>query len=153
MVKKTFQDIVPPNKKSIRHIPLSGRRQSPVIDKEEKTPPNASRRVRRKRFVNLSRWVVIVASLVLLVLAVAGIPMFFSSATIIITPKQTTAALDAVLQASLEGILDLRYTVATATSTATEIIPTTREAEIQKKASGQIVIYNNYSSEMSSLFL
>jgi len=151
MVKKTFQDIVPPNKRSIRHIPIPGGRRSPVIDREEKTPPSASRRVRRKRLVNLSRWVVIVASLAFLMLAVAGVPMLFSSATIIVTPKQTTAVLDAVLQASLEGSAGLRYTIAAATSTATEIIPTNREAEIQKKASGQIVIYNNYSSESQRL--
>lgn len=148
MVKKIFQDVVPPNKRSIRHIPLPGNRHLPSIEPEEKRPSTVRKRPRRQYSTNLLRWIVIAGSPILLIAVVFGASWFFASATVTVTPKQSTASLDAIVQATTKPDSEgLHYTTVAATSTASKIIPTDRETDVQRKASGQIVIYNNYTTE------
>lgn len=148
MIRKILQDVIPPEKKSIRHIPLPGNRKPPVMERvgKETSEPPKIKTPRRKRNLNLSRWSVSVGAIVVLVAIIIGLSWYFASATVTIKPKQATAAVDIEIRAETDASAALAYTLITATSTASEILPTNREENVEKKASGQIVIYNNYSS-------
>jgi hypothetical protein len=65
-----------------------------------------------------------------------------------VVPKQKTAAVDVVLQSgkSALGGADLTRSLVTSTSTVSEIVSADREEQVMKKASGQIVVYNAFSS-------
>ncbi|OHA17655.1 MAG: hypothetical protein A2664_03490 [Candidatus Taylorbacteria bacterium RIFCSPHIGHO2_01_FULL_46_22b] len=142
MIKKILQDIMPPGRKSIRHIPLPRSRK---VEIEEERP--SEKRAPRKKNGRFFRWGIIVGSI--LVLAAAGILVsnIFSSAVVTITPKQITASVDISLPiSSMPSNAVLAYTVLTATSSASEVVPSNKEADVQKKASGQIVVYNNFSN-------
>jgi len=77
---------------------------------------------------------------------------FFSSATLTVVPKQETASVDTLIESSsMPAAGELPHVLVTATSTGTQVLPSTGTQEVQRKASGQIVVYNNYSSATQRL--
>lgn len=146
MPKKILQDIVPKERRSIRHIPLPSNRK-PAFEEL----PSSRRRSRGPRS-RLVRWSLIVASVLVLAGAVFASSWFFESATLTVTPKQETASVDVSLQSSVTPALGgLAHMYVTATSTVSQVVPSTGTQNVQQKASGQIVIYNNYSSASQRL--
>ncbi len=149
MIRKILQDVVPPNKKSIRHIPIPMARRTSVVEVTESEPP--ARRKRVRKLGNCMRFWPIAVALMLLAGVIVGASMLFESATVTVFPKKATATVDANLQTEMNTKVLLPYTVVTATSTASDLIPTSKEEEVQRKASGEIVVYNNFSSETQRL--
>src|SRR3989344_6102512 len=78
MIKKILQDIMPPGRKSIRHIPLPRSRK---VEIEEERP--SEKRAPRKKNGRFFRWGIIVGSI--LVLAAAGLLVsnIFSSSVVV----------------------------------------------------------------------
>lgn len=142
---------MPPGRKSIRHIPLPGNRKLPVLEREktvEKTVPEKPRRNRKGKH---TLWIISIASLLVLVAAIWAVTWLFASATVTVTPRQAVATVNTVLETGKIVPGDLPSTVVTSTSTVSELIASTREEMVSRKASGQIVIYNNFSSEPQRL--
>jgi hypothetical protein len=79
------------------------------------------------------------------------VSIFFTSATVTVTPKNETATILASLTAVKNGTnLDnstpsAHYQLITLSDTATTSVATQGEQEVSQKASGQIVVYNTYS--------
>lgn len=160
MPKQILQDVIPPGHRSIRRIPLSfNRRRDEVggskITEKEIDADQIFKKRGKKRGPKLGVWLVAAAAvLVLLVVAV----FVFSGATVTIEPYQRniTVNIEAVAKSSVPiqesvGVSELTYETIAVGGTKTVYLQATGESKVEKKASGVIVIYNNYSSSPQRL--
>ncbi len=170
MIKKIVQDVVPPEQKTIRNIPIPSRRtraRASVSSTATPTPPSSfetprveslSRRYDTSSLVTPPRrhgpskkgfWSIVVACVLLLVY---GISFLFVSAEVTITPKTETANINAALVAKKsadEGVLG--YDLVTVSKELGKTVPAQGEESVEKKASGKIVIYNKNSATSQRL--
>lgn len=148
-------DVIPPGRRSIRRIPLSfNRRRDEVsgskITEKEIDADQIFKKHSKKHNPKLKVWLVAVAAvLVLLVVSV----FVFSGATVTIEPRQRniTVDIEAVAKSSVPtqgsvGVSELTYETIAAGGVKTIYLQATGESKVEKKASGVIVVYNNYSS-------
>ena len=87
-------------------------------------------------------------------LAVLGIALsvFFSGATVFATPRQEAVTVNGTFTAVKESKPgELQYETMTLSKEASLSVPATGEKHVERKASGNIVIYNNYNSESQRL--
>lgn len=139
--KQTFQDII---RSKSKDIDMSFRRGFEEFDQPNSTRPSGGGNSR------YALWFIALASVVLLFFVLS---YFFSGSTVTITPKSAVVALD-----------DLSFTAVKANSTAalgfevmslkgeeTRVVTATETTEGSQKASGQIIIFNNFSSASQPL--
>ncbi len=157
MPKRIVQDVVPPEQRSIRRIPLQRKRAAPLIAdtvgqsvpaKAPGQPPPIASLPRRSRFL---KWGIIIVALLILGGVFFSVTWIFSSATVTVVPKQKTGTVDTILQTGESISGTLIHTIITSTSTASEIVESSRQEAVERKASGEIVVYNNFSSEPQRL--
>ncbi len=163
MPKKFVQDIVPGSRRSIRNIPLPDAKSdfaAPVEDapKEvitkkipeeavqekpiKKTPPKSSKTSKGSRKI----WVWAGAVAILFVFLYAG-SFLFVSATVTVTPKESNLPINISGTAALEPTDgQLAYTIVTLSRQSNKEVRASGEEKVDKKASGKVVIYNNYSA-------
>jgi hypothetical protein len=126
-----------------KHLPVSIA-ESPT----RTTKKNPSRR-KRTGFKFGKKWIW-VGSIFAFILLAFIVLQFLFSATISVTPKQSTVQIDAKLTASIEATMSpnaLTYQIITLNASEKEtVLATGTVATLPKKASGQITIFNNYSS-------
>jgi hypothetical protein len=159
MPKKIISDIFP-SKKSIRQIPLSKEKigeykdlKREVISLEENKRDN-SRHHRVNRTPNWQRktmnpkliiWLIAIICLLALFF---GISIIFSSATVIITPKTEKITFNNepyTAKLNSQSTTTLSFEILKVKQDGGKVIPATEEKEVSQKATGKIVIYNNYS--------
>lgn len=161
MAKKVIDDMLP--KKSIRQIPISLEKRR-RIEKERKveTEPREedSRPVRARYSPGWQRkplnpkFVIWFIAVICLLALIFGISMVFSSATITITPRteKITFIKDSYTAKSDKvGTDGLSFEVLKVTQSVGETVAATEEKEVSQKATGKIIIYNNYSSSPQRL--
>jgi hypothetical protein len=153
MAKTIISDMLV-SKKSIRRIPISHKEhKEPEREKDEeeeeeidiphkKTSPGWQRKPINPKFV-----IWLIAAICVLALFF-GLSIVFSSATIIVTPK--TEPINFInevytTKSDSKNITDLPFEVLTVKQTAGEIVMAGEEKDVTQKATGNIVIYNNYS--------
>ncbi|TAK57287.1 hypothetical protein EPO17_02415 [Patescibacteria group bacterium] len=170
MVKKILQDVLPPGTRSIRRIPIE---RDSVAKKTLKKIPEAVSRPPRvtqsrtgstksasaspvlddnvvrggRRKVNYPRvvlWVMaIVSALFLLIIAI----LFFSSATVKVTPKSESILVGKTFVAKKDPLVgELGYALMTLTKEGEEVVPGTPGKKVEKRAIGNIILYNNFNS-------
>ena len=149
MAKNILQDVLPPNERSIRKIPLpNGRKVRPVLRRSDKLqmPDDDSHS-------GLARKVLWGIAGLAVIFAVAAFMSLFSSATIKINPKYEIANLDASFVAYPESVSDnnLIYQVLSLKKSDSEEVKANGEEAVSESASGQIIIYNNYSGATQRL--
>jgi len=154
-----MRDVIPPNDRSIRNIPVPAhrnRRTSEDIEGMHHTghrdvpPPPPQRPVQEEyeeeftpRRRRTSFWVWAFAAVVVGVLLAIGLSYIFEGATISVTPKSQTVNAGAALQARLEAPLGaLPYQTIKQDLTVSRTVPTSGEAQVQRRASGTITISN-----------
>src|SRR3989344_3638700 len=166
---KNIEDIiVPERRKSIRDIPIpEGRKKndryatpSMSIIKEYPLPRterdnlNTIQEDRKFSTTTIGRkrkgmWLAIGATLLILVFTVLAI---FDGATLAYVPKSRAISFDSdVYKAEKSGEGKLLYSIVKLSGDKGLEVPTSGEAEVSRKASGTIVIYNNASAEPQSL--
>lgn len=154
MPRNVLQDVLPPKRKPALSVPS-------VSDSEREdkisAPPAARRRdyETRKAKPAFSRhsariiWGIVTVSVVVLLTAVGGA---FAGATITITPKSAKVTLDQNLTASRKsGPSLITYLPVSLEMTGEEIAPADSEVKQETRASGKIIIYNNYSTASQRL--
>lgn len=157
-----MRDVVPPNDRSIRNIPVPAHRKRapheeieqyiPEVDDGERVgididPSPRSRRPSRGRLV---LWVG-AAGLVGVLMAVL-LSYFFAGATVTVTPKREVAPAATALTAKLDAPLGtLPYQTITQSITGSRTVPTSGEATVSRRASGTITISNTYSTSAQRL--
>jgi hypothetical protein len=158
MAKPLFQDIIPPDRRSIKHIPVPPRGSEPLPRRPEPpqpprrdtytprpTPPPMFAQERPQPPRRRSRGSRILITL-LVIGIIIGIAAFFMSrangATIVITPKEENVTVDAEFKAEKDSTQGLSFEVMTFAKDGKLAVATNGQELANTKASGVIVIYN-----------
>jgi hypothetical protein len=153
MENNSFQDIVSGASKSIRSISVSKkpklrRSDGPFMgrgDAGENIPLNRSDRKKSSfRF-----WVFALVAIIILFFVFS---MVFAGVKVKVTPKQSAVLIDGEFSAFKEVQSgELKFEVMTVDREASEEIAATGEEFVETKASGRIVVYNNYGTASQKL--
>ncbi|MEK7514651.1 MAG: hypothetical protein AAB587_02405 [Patescibacteria group bacterium] len=161
MAKNVVQDVLPPER-SIRNIPVPERRKN--IERPEKpsrqgrnqrlTPPppiyvepSGGNRFRTPALL----WIIAAISVIVLFFAAGSL---FVSATVKITPKQENIILNnkTVFSAQKKGSSEgLQYEIVSMSKDAGKQVEASEEKYVENRASGKVVIYNNFDSAVQRL--
>jgi hypothetical protein len=175
MSSKIVQDVIPPNKRSIRRIPIPAKKRS-LNDNEgfsrEETPRPAppvfsnsgnnnggmnSNYPKRnnedsgnsKKRNNFRLWLIGFVCLAVLVFSVLSV---FASSSVKVIPKSQTIPIDVSLTASRSSSGEvLRYDVIRMSREQGTIVQAGEEEEVSVRASGRIMVYNNHSESSQPL--
>lgn len=168
MPKIQFSDVTPPDRRSIRNIPIpnSGRRKAPIgirPEKEQSSPQPTERVAVDMVSKELERYSVGskskkrnlffgLAALVVIVVFIVGMMTVFASASINIVPKNQ----EIPVNMKISGINGqeagaVSYEIVKISESKSVSVPANGEEAAEIKASGKIVIYNNFSTESQRL--
>jgi hypothetical protein len=156
MPKKIISDLIV-TKKSIRQIPVSKEMKNRIehetqIENQKRKdlhlpknghPPGWQRKPLNPKFV-----IWLIAGICVLALFF-GVSILFSSATLIITPRvENISFSNEPFTAKLNSAntSDLSYEILSVEQSANDTVSATKEKDVSQKASGKIIIYNNYST-------
>lgn len=156
-MKNILQDVTPPSKRSIRDIPVS-RKNLKVSEKENNLNgfPGSVDGIRKinNGSSKTKWWILIILFIVALFFVLST---FMAGATIKISPKQEIIDLDSSffavrgdVKTNQEGI---PYEVIDIESEGFRNATDATEKEVVKKASGEIIIFNDYSSQPQKLVI
>ena len=167
MPKNTIRDILPPEDRPRRRpaqqsVPSSQRpigsmgdgmqspRRAPVEEVERMhhdLPPKPDR-LGKMKYVY---W--FFGALAVLLILSFIFSMFFGGATVTVHPKQETLTISGDFSAKRlnPGKNELGYKLMTLESLLTKVVPATGREEVEERASGEIIIYNNYNSSPQKL--
>jgi hypothetical protein len=120
------------------------------IREERPTKRNRSASSPKYR-VSAKKLVIGILALVVVALVALAASSVFALATIRVTPRQETVALNQGFTANGSSTAAFPYEVMSITRDATTTVPATGQSFVEKKASGQILIYNAYSGSAQKL--
>ncbi len=156
MAQNTFRDIVPPedNKsKSIRDIsrvrdPRGGKEPLKEYNNEiSPTPPPG--RGRNGFFTRYGIWIVAVVVFVIFVVAFS---LVFAGSKVVITPKQKDITVSGQFSAFLEPETgQLPYEIMKLKESATKAVKASGKRRVEERASGKIMIFNDFSAKTQRL--
>lgn len=157
---KKISDVVPPNKRTIRHIPLPRERKkkgrAEVVEYPEEVvedqapiiyePENVDRPPRSNKLLFLAVTGVLILSFFLVSWMVSG-------ATVTITPRTESRQINAIITAATDKSMakELVFEKIELQKSANIELAPDGEQNVNRKATGTIVVYNNYSSEPQRL--
>lgn len=140
MPKKLFDDIVPPKKRSIRNIKNSHTEEQ-KSNSDYNLEYNNTKRTRPFRF---AIWFMVLIIIIVFVLAFS---LLFSGAKVTVSPKQSSTVVDARFTTAINAdIGELSYEIMTIEKSSSKKIPASGREKIEERASGKIIIYNNFNS-------
>lgn len=153
MEPQKSMDVVRVSDRSIRKIPLRGTRKSTdtktktssmkgemsVTDSVSVHPPRKSKKLS-----------VALMGLGVLVLFAILFQTLFASGRLVITPKSEKVAYDKTITAKKDSDI-LPFETMTIERTASKEVEASGEEQVSEKASGTIVVYNNFSAEPQKL--
>ncbi len=169
MAKNIDDMIVPERKRSIRDIPIpEGRKRGRYTSAPSEAPVGAMRDIEPvqdfrqsapvpppppprmpkmpSRGKSRKKWWLI-GAVVVVALAFLTIS-FFDTSTLTYVPKSTPVSFTGEsFAASKSGANGLSFSVAKFTSDKSVEVPATEEQQVERKASGTIIVYNNHSSQ------
>jgi len=123
---------------------------SPNIIPQSKIVPRASGGAKSKK----KKFVFGILVLIVIGVFIVGMMTSFSSATIVVTPKSQNVDVDLTFPVSVEKADGaVRYEVVKLSKSKTASVPATGEEVAEIKASGKIVVYNNFSTESQRLIV
>lgn len=152
MAKNFIQDIVTKNRRSIRQISIDKRRRpiqdetDEIFEEKKESKVNRQERGRKESKINIQKmtiWIIAIFSVAFFSFAISS---SFSTATITVVPKKADIQLDdtyIVKKDSLAG--ELKYEIITLSKKASKQLQATETEDVATKASGKIIIYNNFS--------
>lgn len=151
MVKKIFDDIVPPEKRSIRNIKNSHTKPKSISQIEDNFDYNTTydNGIKKSRTSHFALWFVAIIVVIALILAFS---LFFTGAKLNITPKQNNILVDAQFVAAINADTgELPYEIMTIEKTDSRKVAATGRQKIEEKASGKIVIFNDFNTSSQRL--
>ncbi len=178
MAKNVVQDIVPPERRSIRNIPVPnrGNRSSdpmtdvrrtaataPVMHREQSDVPIEIREWEKKSEPSYdhynnggnssspspfqSKKCIWISSALALVIVVIAVVSLFSGATVTITAKGENASSAETFTASRDtAVPGVEYQIVKISKDLGKSVPASGQEQVERKASGQITIYNNFNA-------
>ena len=156
MPKNVLQDVMPPKKRSIRNIPLSQNKKRAGNGKKNLSnfsgPVEGIKGVNKNNSSKTKWWFLLIFTIIV---ALVGASFLFSSAEVVLTPKQEIVDLTTNLIAVKKGAdskeAGVPYRILTISNEGSQTTSNIEEKEVDKKASGQIVIFNDYNSSSQRL--
>lgn len=150
MPKSIVNDVLPPNRRSIRQIQLSRNKKRPEkrIDDEESAAPPPEHK--HPRFPN-GRWGLILIVLACIVVLIFAFSSALSGATISVTPKVQKIAFENTITAKKSSNSDLSYEILPLARETREMVPSDGTKHVERRASGTIVIFNAFSKDPQRL--
>lgn len=164
-----MQDLIKTERRSIRNISIdrpkvmsSENQETAPVDVSEhdttQTPPMNNRpqppygTIGRSKTAKKWWWIGGGALALLIILIVIG--SIFTGATVTITPRQTAVNLDSTFTAYRDPLPgDVGFEVVTVSKEASRTVKATGSEQIDRPASGTIVIYNDFSTEPQKLIV
>ena len=150
--KQVVQDILPPSNRSIRKIPLPPKR-IPLIQREEVIDESPREEMpimipgKRKRIIRPIYWII---GFVLLMFILWSFTV--NSALIKITVKEVSHDFKGTLTASkISTTVGIPFQIISVSKEATKELVSSNEENVERKASGDIVIFNKYSEKPQTL--
>lgn len=138
--------------RSIRNISVPSNRKHESISHE---PPrrmsrdDIQREPRRKKG---SKFIWVIAIIALAILGSVGASIIFKKATISVTPKSQKVILPSAITAYLDAPTgELQFQTITTTNVGNKTVPASGEAHVEKRSTGTITIYNEYSTAVQRL--
>ncbi|MBU6431552.1 MAG: hypothetical protein KGJ58_01585 [Patescibacteria group bacterium] len=163
MAKNIIQDVMVKNRRSIRQISIDrGRRpirnetrKIETDDYEEKmAEPQRVREKKENKKRNAPKMIIWAIALLSLIFLLFSITSFFSTATVTIIPKVAPISLDDSYIARKNALPgELQYEVMTLQKKMSKRLDATETSNSQIKASGKIMIYNNFSAAPQRLIV
>ncbi|PIQ66905.1 MAG: hypothetical protein CO184_01740 [Candidatus Zambryskibacteria bacterium CG_4_9_14_3_um_filter_40_16] len=164
MAKNILQDIVPPEKRSIRNIPVPKRNHRIPRAEENQNEFREESRIENPSiqshsngnrpwgFFAKKKWTVLGIATALLILILVIIAPLFTSATVKVFLKSSIVKADNLsLTAKKQADGGLSFDVIKITKEDGEEVVASGEEKEEKKASGQIIIFNNHDSNTQRL--
>ncbi len=151
-----IQDIIPKNLKSIRQIPVPIRRErrAEELNEVEEIKQKKSKKMEPSKKTKKGKPNIILWLFVLIVVVALGfsISYILSGATLTITARQFDVPVDLLISAKKEAIAgDLQFDYITLGKTSSVEVPASGQEFIERKATGKIMIYNNFSTSPQRL--
>lgn len=163
MAKNIIQDVVAKNRRSIRQISISRTRRSPrnearKIDanelEEKKGEPARSesrKNIKKRNVPKIIIWTIASLSLIFLLFSATS---FFSTATVTVVPKIVRVTLNDSYLARKDALPgELQFEVMTLRKKASKQLEATETENSRIKASGKIIVYNNFSAAPQRLII
>jgi hypothetical protein len=148
MARNTIRDILPPEgRRPPRRTLREGEENRPRTPQPTPFPLRPERIARMPSKGNFP-WFSVVGGIVAVVAVTAlALSFLFTGAKITVTPKQEGITVNGVFTAykNPEG-KELGYEVMTLELTQTESLPATERKHVEEKASGKIVVYNDFNT-------
>lgn len=154
-MENSFHDIIPPERRSIRNVTASHRpirrstqqipeRPESIVSRERPPePPRADRGI-RSWFSRFGLWIAAGVAVIVFVLAFS---LLFSGTTVTIVPKQRDVSIDGQFKSFREATTgQLAHEIVSLEKTLEKVVPATGKREVEERASGQIIIFNNFST-------
>lgn len=145
----SFRDIIPPERRSIRNVAPSTRRRKrpppPSAETYGEEPP--LRHSSREGGSFVSRFGLWIVAATIVVVFALSFSLLFSGSKIIVTPVQREVLIEGTFEAVYqEPNAPLSYELISLERTATKTVEATGREKVEKRAQGQIVIFNDFSS-------
>ncbi len=154
MAKNILHDVMAKDRRSIRHVPMPDNRDrgddildGTVIYEREEVELEEEGTGQKKR--GLALWIAVGGFLVLLAVAVG---LSFRGAKVTVTPKVVVATVDHPFSAvRSKGTNALTFESIQLSKSDETLIPAETEKRVSEKATGTIVVYNNFSEKQQRL--
>jgi hypothetical protein len=151
---ENFHDIIPPEERSIRNITSSHRKHRRPVSQErvENTMPPTTQPPQRKSRSFFSRFGVWIGALAAVLVLIVAFSLLFSGATVTVTPQQRSVLIDGTFEATQGAVPPaLSYEVMQVDGELSATVSATGEETAEERASGQIVVFNDYSETQQRL--
>ncbi len=176
MARNQFFDVVPPNKRSIRDIPVPQKRGMDIPKAEEgipveegnigpgerevktrdsyeppsyKMPDGYFNELSNRKKNNMWKWII---GILVFVAVVYSISFAFHNAKVTFTPQTATLPVAGTFIARTSPAPDqIMFDTFTLTDTSSKVVEAAGEKQVERKASGRITIFNNFSNTSQQL--
>ena len=155
MSPNSFQDILPPERRSIRNIRATHARERRVRSAQDSSqpPPPPPVRTSRSRYPSRRRWPLLLLLLVILMGSIAGFSLVFAGSKIVVIPKQKDVVVEGTFQAQKDATAGgvLSYQIMTYSKSASKTVEASGEEDAQVRAMGTIIVFNDFSTAEQKL--
>lgn len=148
-MSENYQDSVSDSGRSIRRIPVSDRPKYRKTDDGGGVFGSSSGFASRRNSSGWGIWLIAIISIFILFFVFS---LLFSGVNISVVPKQEAVFIDGNFTAFRNGQSgELSFEIMTLDRSLSGEVPATGEEYVEEKASGKIVVYNNYSNATQKL--